>query len=94
VLLRGLLAARGAPSAERSGPDSIRAFGDLLYVSTTMARICDLIATVARSDATVLIYGETGTGKELVARALHEHSHRQGHSLIKVACAAIPETLL
>jgi len=94
VLLRGLLAARGAPSAERSGPDGIRAFGDLLYVSTTMARICDLIATVARSDATVLIYGETGTGKELVARALHEHSHRQGHSLIKVACAAIPETLL
>jgi len=93
VLLRGLLAARAAPSTA-VGPGTGQLFGDLLYASTIMGRICDLIATVAKSDATVLIQGETGTGKELVARALHEHSHRQSHPLIKVACAAIPETLL
>jgi transcriptional regulator with PAS, ATPase and Fis domain len=59
-----------------------------------MARVVDLIATVARSDATVLIQGETGTGKELVARAIHQESGRRQFPLIRVACAAIPETLL
>jgi DNA-binding NtrC family response regulator len=93
VLLRGLLAARAAPSTVTE-PGRVQFFGDLLYASNMMGRICDLVATVAKSDATVLIQGETGTGKELVARALHEHSQRQSHPLIKVACAAIPETLL
>ena len=59
-----------------------------------MARIADLLATVAQSDATVLIQGETGTGKELAARAIHHASERRDHPLITVACAAIPETLL
>jgi transcriptional regulator with PAS, ATPase and Fis domain len=59
-----------------------------------MARACDLLATVARSDATVLIQGETGTGKELAARAIHRASERRTHPLVTVACAAIPETLL
>jgi transcriptional regulator with PAS, ATPase and Fis domain len=59
-----------------------------------MACVCDLITTVAQSDATILIQGETGTGKELVARAIHEQSPRQAAPLIKVACAAIPESLL
>jgi formate hydrogenlyase transcriptional activator len=52
------------------------------------------VAKVAPSDATVLLLGETGTGKELVARALHRMSRRDGHSFIKLNCAAIPSGLL
>jgi formate hydrogenlyase transcriptional activator len=52
------------------------------------------VAKVAPSDATVLLLGETGTGKELVARALHRLSRRQGKSFIKLNCAAIPSGLL
>jgi formate hydrogenlyase transcriptional activator len=52
------------------------------------------VAKVAPSDATVLLLGETGTGKELVARALHRRSHREGNSFIKLNCAAIPSGLL
>jgi DNA-binding NtrC family response regulator len=93
TLLRGLLAQR-EPKAEMERGAGPRRFGDIIYASEKMARICDLIATVARSDATILIQGETGTGKELVARAIHQHSGRAGRPLISVACAAIPETLL
>ena len=59
-----------------------------------MAAVCDLIATVAPSDATILVQGETGTGKELTARAIHRQSDRREGPLVSVACAAIPETLL
>ncbi len=59
-----------------------------------MQEVYKTIGRVARSDATVLIWGETGTGKELVAQTLHQHSsYRQG-PLVKVSCAALPETLL
>lgn len=49
---------------------------------------------VAPTDSTVLILGETGTGKELVARAIHDLSHRKGHAMVKVNCAALPSTLI
>jgi DNA-binding NtrC family response regulator len=94
TLLRGLLAQGKERQGEGEKPDRVRRFGDLIYVSEPMARIADLLATVARSDATVLIQGETGTGKELAARAIHYASERRVHPLIAVACAAIPETLL
>ena len=93
LVLRGLLAQRTAPAGE-TGPAGVRQFCDLIYASGEMARVSDLIATVAGSDATVLIQGETGTGKELVARALHQESARRASPLVKVACAAIPESLL
>ena len=62
--------------------------------SASMQDIYKTIGRVARSDATVLIWGETGTGKELVANAMHFNSARRNGPFIKVNCAALPETLL
>lgn len=62
--------------------------------SRAMAHVYRDIARVAATPVTVLIRGETGTGKELVARALHQHGHRAHHPLISVNCAAIPANLL
>ena len=59
-----------------------------------MLEVFKLIGKVAPSDATVLITGESGTGKELIAEALHRASKRNPHPLVKVSCAALPETLL
>jgi two-component system response regulator HydG len=93
VVLRGLLAQHAAAAPEGDRP-SVQRFGDFVYASPKMAAVCDLIATVAPSDATILIQGETGTGKELAARAIHQHSARRTGPLVSVACAAIPETLM
>ncbi len=62
--------------------------------SRPMLEVYKLIGKVAAADATVLISGESGTGKELVAEALHRASKRNPHPLVKVSCAALPETLL
>ena len=59
-----------------------------------MVSLFDHLRKVAPADATVLVLGETGTGKELVARSIHHHSRRQDCPLISVNCAAIPETLI
>ncbi|GAB3368702.1 sigma-54 dependent transcriptional regulator [Spongiibacter taiwanensis] len=59
-----------------------------------MRRVYERIERVAPTSATVLIHGETGTGKELVARAIHEQSDRAGKPIVCVNCAAIPETLI
>jgi two-component system response regulator HydG len=62
--------------------------------SDVMTDLYNRIHKVAPTNATVLIHGETGTGKELVARALHEESSRSNHLMISVNCAAIPDTLI
>lgn len=67
---------------------------EIIGESPEMLRLMEEIGQVAKTDATVLISGETGTGKELVARAIHANSNRKQKPLIKVNCAAIPETLM
>ncbi len=62
--------------------------------SPAMQRLYKLIGQVAPAESTVLILGESGAGKELVAEAIHAHSRRAGRRLVKVNCAGIPETLL
>ena len=67
---------------------------NIIGSSQAMQDVFDLIAHVAKSDATVLIRGESGTGKELVAHALHYNSNRAEKPFIKVNCAALPETVI
>ncbi len=69
-------------------------FGEIVGESPSFRRILDQVATVAPTDASVLILGETGTGKELIARAIHDLSTRRDHTFVKLNCAAIPTGLL
>jgi two-component system, NtrC family, response regulator HydG len=69
-------------------------FSRIIAASPNMKILLETLAMVAPSDATVLIMGESGTGKEVVANAIHHNSPRAGEPFIKVACAALPETLL
>ncbi|MFA5779337.1 MAG: sigma-54 dependent transcriptional regulator [Elusimicrobiota bacterium] len=66
----------------------------LIGKNEKMQEVYQLITTVAKTTATVLVYGETGTGKELVAEAIHNLSPRKDKPLIKVSCSALSETLL
>jgi formate hydrogenlyase transcriptional activator len=69
-------------------------FEEIVGSSEPMRRVLANVAKVASSDSTVLILGETGTGKELIARALHAHSPRSTKAFIRVNCAAIPPSLI
>jgi DNA-binding NtrC family response regulator len=69
-------------------------FGGILGRSRPMQALFQLLETVARSSSTILITGETGTGKEVVARAIHHNSPRKSHRFVALNCSAIPETLL
>jgi DNA-binding NtrC family response regulator len=69
-------------------------FEEIVSTSSAMEEVLNLAGRVAGSNATVLIRGKSGTGKELLAKAIHYHSLRANYPLIKVNCAALPETLL
>jgi formate hydrogenlyase transcriptional activator len=69
-------------------------FEEIIGESATLKHVLQQVETVARTDSTVLILGETGTGKELIARAIHNLSHRRDRALVKLNCAAIPTGLL
>lgn len=68
--------------------------GDIIYQSQAMEDLLQQVDIVAKSDSTVLICGETGTGKEVIARAIHQLSPRRDKPLVKINCAAIPASLL
>jgi two-component system response regulator PilR (NtrC family) len=69
-------------------------FGGILGRSRPMQTLFQLLETVARANSTILVTGETGTGKEVVARAIHHNSPRRAHRFVALNCSAIPETLL
>lgn len=68
-------------------------FDQIVGDSPALRQVLELVETVAASDATVLLLGETGTGKELIARAIHDHSRRKTRTFVKLNCAAIPTGL-
>jgi transcriptional regulator with GAF, ATPase, and Fis domain len=68
-------------------------FGGLLGQSQSMHNVFEMVKTVAKSDLAVLIRGETGTGKELIAQAIHNESNRKDKPFVAVNCAAVPESL-
>ncbi|MGV8081192.1 MAG: sigma 54-interacting transcriptional regulator [Syntrophales bacterium] len=78
----------------REETEEFRPFGDIIGTSEIIVRIHRLIAKVAPTVSTVLIHGETGVGKELIARAIHRESPRQKGPFIRVNCAALPESLI
>jgi formate hydrogenlyase transcriptional activator len=69
-------------------------FGDIIGESPALLSVLKKVGTVAPTDSTVLVCGETGTGKELIARAVHDLSPRKGRTFVKLNCAAIPTGLL
>ncbi len=69
-------------------------FEQIIGSSPALRHVLQLVETVAPSDSTVLLLGETGTGKELIARAIHERSRRKERTFVKLNCAAIPTGLL
>jgi formate hydrogenlyase transcriptional activator len=69
-------------------------FENIIGDSPTLKHVLELVETVAPSDSTVLLLGETGTGKELIARAIHDRSRREDRTFVKMNCAAIPTGLL
>src|SRR5271165_714668 len=69
-------------------------FEDIVGKSAALRKVLEQVAIVAPTDSTVLLHGETGTGKELVARAIHNLSTRRQHAFVRLNCAAIPSGLL
>jgi len=96
TLLAGKTALRIEPEAQPLDlpPSQARRFGELVGESLAMREVFAVLERVAASDATLLVEGETGTGKELVARAVHDASPRRRGPFIAVDCGALPEGLL
>ncbi|WP_260741304.1 PAS domain S-box protein [Tunturiibacter lichenicola] len=80
--------------ALREEIDRASMFEEIVGSSAALQAVLSHIVKVAPTDSTVLITGETGTGKELIARAIHKHSQRSGQAFISVNCASIPSSLI
>ena len=83
-----------APAVDAENASPVVRFDDMIGRSSRMLEIFELIEKVADCDSTILINGETGTGKGLVARAIHKKSRRCAKPFISINCGAIPENLL
>jgi len=96
ALEAGRVATRSGPDAAppASGRTSAGPEDDLVGASPVIQEVYKRVSRVARAESTVLIQGETGTGKELVARAVHAHSGRAAGPFVPVTCAALPEALV
>jgi formate hydrogenlyase transcriptional activator len=99
----GGLAATGFPNVSRVETDPLYlepqisseyCFEDIVGKSRALRKVLEQVAIVAPTDSTVLLHGETGTGKELVACAIHNHSSRRDRAYVRMNCAAIPSGLL
>jgi transcriptional regulator with PAS, ATPase and Fis domain len=82
------------PRALEVAASQARRFGELVAESLAMREVFAVLELAAASDVTVLVQGETGTGKELVARAIHDASARRGKPFVAIDCGALPESLL
>ncbi|MFO0577796.1 MAG: sigma 54-interacting transcriptional regulator [Polyangia bacterium] len=82
------------PQPLEVAPSQARRFGEMVAESLAMRELFAVLELAAGSDVTVLLQGETGTGKELCARALHDHSRRRSGPFVAIDCGALPETLL
>jgi DNA-binding NtrC family response regulator len=78
----------------RANLDEKYGFESIVGQSKALLRVLEMASRVARRDSTVLIAGETGTGKELLARAIHQNSTRKDHAFVTINCGAIPKDLL
>jgi two-component system, NtrC family, response regulator AtoC len=84
----------GAEGVATPPPEQPIVEGDLVVADPQMRRVHEMCAKIADTNMTVLVLGETGVGKELIAEALHQHSARKDRPLVKLNCASLPETLL
>jgi formate hydrogenlyase transcriptional activator len=80
--------------ALREEIDQASMFEEIVGTSAALQKVLSLVSKVAPTDATVLVTGETGTGKELVARAIHRRSRRSSRAFVSVNCAAMPRDLI
>ena len=96
TVLGGVATFRTLAAARRmvEESDRKRPFQDIVTGDPVMRRLFGILPTIARADSSVLVMGETGTGKGLLVRTIHNLSPRRQHPLITVNCAALPETLL
>ena len=93
-LERAIQHRRLAEEVKRLRARELEPVDELLGESAALRQLRELVARVARSDAPVLVVGETGSGKEIVARALHQHGARPEGPFVALNCAALPEHLL
>lgn len=89
-----LAQSNGGKTKEKSTLSARYQFHDIIHASRGMDQVVTRCQRIAQSDSSVMIYGETGTGKELLAQSIHNASHRANNPFLAINCAAIPENLL